>query len=204
MTNQAIETANGNFLVSMTLNLPSYNSHTQMWEEWNISEQKVFFYLDGSNFCNILRITFHEEWEWAQESWNKISTSLPLKNADYEILEGLYKVLYAKWKQEDEYYKKEMEEDYDYEEDEPLYYDVVCIERYTHGVYETELSRFDCYEDAIDDVIRCHGDEQGYSNPDNDQHISTYWTVRSSEGGDMIQVWVGFKKCLLSRNKRFT
>jgi hypothetical protein len=74
------------------------------------------------------------------------------------------------------------DEEEEYEEDEPVYFDVVRIERTTHGRYETELSRWDNYEDAINDVIRCHGDEQGYSNPDNDQHISTIWTVKTSEG----------------------
>jgi hypothetical protein len=73
------------------------------------------------------------------------------------------------------------DEEEEYEEDEPVYF-IVRIERYTHGVYETELSRWDNYEDAINDVINCHGDEQGYSNPDNDQHVATSWTVKSSEG----------------------
>lgn len=84
MTNQAIETLNGNYIVSAF---------------------GCFFYAGGENL-SILRTTDQQEWDWAVETWGKPFTVLPYNNE--EVVKSFYEI-----KRNEEIALME-EEDYNY------------------------------------------------------------------------------------------
>lgn len=151
MTNQAIATLNGNYLVNCDFGI---------------------FYLDGQNPLNILRVSDSSEWSWAVESWGKIPTSLPFKTVDEEILKPIFEQMWEeRLSYEDDY------EDYDYEE--PCY-TIIMEDIYSSMKNVTvrenlpiEFSR----TDALNNLLDCYEQAHGYRNEDNDQHVETRYSL---------------------------